>query len=327
MEQCCKNGKKIIISMTSYPARIRYVGKVLSTIFAQTKQADEIILWLAEEQFPKKEKNLSKDLQQLIREGKITLRWCEDLKPHKKYFYAFQDYPEDLVITIDDDILYPSDMIERLYDSYLRHPNAVSAMRVHLMVYDEKTGILPYHAWLWNYKEAAGIESMQLFHTGGAGAIYPVHLFKTMMLDQEAIEENCLYADDVWIKLMEIVSDIPVVLVKGNTDVTFIGKAQNNGLYQYNITHNDEQMLKSIRWIESRLGEGIILHKLLAASGETNLLSIGMISEYYSKRIEKMIKNDSELLNSWSFRIGQVITFPGRKLKTTIKKYLNHRME
>ncbi len=320
MDQSCKNEKRIIISLTSYPARIRHVGAVLSTILAQTKQADEIILWLAEEQFPKKEKNLPKDIRKLIHEGTITLRWCDDLKPHKKYFYAFQEYPEDLVITIDDDVLYPPDMIKSLYDSYLRHPNAVSALRVHLMVYDEKTGILPYNAWILDYREAVGVESMQLFHTGNAGVLYPVHLFKTIMLDQKAIEENCLYADDIWIKLMEIISDIPVVLVNGNSDLKFISKVQDNGLFQYNIAHNDEQMLKSIRWTESRFGEGIIMGKLISAQGETNLLSIGMISEYYSKRIEKMIKNDSEILSSWSFRIGQAITLPGRKLKTGLAK-------
>lgn len=318
MGQCCKK-ERIIISLTSYPARIRYVGAVLSTILAQTKQADEIILWLAEEQFPKKEKSLPKDLRKLIHEGAITVRWCDDLKPHKKYFYAFQEYPEDLVITIDDDILYPPDLVERLYDSYLQHPNAVSAMRVHLMVYDEKTGIAPYNAWILDYREAAGMESMQLFHTGNAGVLYPVRLFKTMMLDQKAIEENCLYADDIWIKLMEIVSDIPVVFVDGNSDLAYVSKVQDNGLYQYNISHNDEQMLKSIRWIESRLGEGIILEKLIAATNKTNLLSVGMISKYYYETLDKLMKNHLEVLNSWSFRIGQSITLPGRKLKTKMK--------
>ena len=307
--------RRIIVSLTSYPARIEYVSTVLTTIIAQTKQADEIVLWLAEEQFPEKEKNMPWDLRKMIQDGIVTLRWCDDLKPHKKYFYAFQEYPDDLVVTIDDDLYYPPDMIEKLYASYLDHPNAVSAMRVHLMVYDEKTGILPYNAWVIEYQETTGIESMQLFHTGNAGVLYPVHLFHKDMLNQDAIQEACLYADDIWLKMMEIVSDVPVVFVRGHSKLNYIRKTQEDGLFQYNSSHNDEQMQRSIRQVESRLGEGYVMERLVFAQKQMNLLNVGFLSKYYYKIIEKQRENQVDILSSWSFRIGAAITFPGRMLK------------
>ena len=80
------------------------------------------------------------------------------------------------------------------------------------------------------------------------------------MLDQKAIEENCLYADDIWIKLMEIISDIPVVLVNGNSDLKFISKVQDNGLFQYNIAHNDEQKPDTIPNLLSYCQEQLFPH-------------------------------------------------------------------
>ena len=327
MDRKGHNEKSIIVSMTSYPARIQYVSSVLASILVQTKEPDDIILWLAEEQFPGGENDLPLELRKMIDDDRITLRWCEDdLKPHKKYFYAFQEYPDDLVITIDDDLCYPPDMIENLYASYLEHPNAVSAMRVHLMVYDEEVGILPYQLWVMSYKEAPGIESMQLFPTGVGGVLYPVSLFNREMLDKNAIEETCIYADDIWLKLMELVSDVPVVFVSGHSNLEYIEGTQKSALYKFNGTHNDEQLIKSIRWVEERYGEGFVMDKLIAAQNETKLLSIGMLSYYYYdlyiERIDHLKKLYYALENSPTFRAGKIITWPGRQIKNALKHFL-----
>lgn len=41
-----------------------------------------------------------------------------------------QEYPNNIVITIDDDLLYEKDMIKLLMRSYEKYPNVVSAKRV-----------------------------------------------------------------------------------------------------------------------------------------------------------------------------------------------------
>lgn len=43
--------KKIIASLTTYGSRINSVDLTLKTILNQTKKADKIILWLAEDEF------------------------------------------------------------------------------------------------------------------------------------------------------------------------------------------------------------------------------------------------------------------------------------
>lgn len=47
-----KSGEEIIVSLTTFPARISTVWITIETIFRQEVMPDRIVLWLAKEQFP-----------------------------------------------------------------------------------------------------------------------------------------------------------------------------------------------------------------------------------------------------------------------------------
>ena len=49
-----------IVSLTSFPARINTAHLAINTLLQQTFKPDRIILWLASEQFAKKEKDFAK---------------------------------------------------------------------------------------------------------------------------------------------------------------------------------------------------------------------------------------------------------------------------
>ena len=320
--------KKIIVSITSYPARIHHVHIVLSTIFAQTMKPDDIVLYLAQEQFPGKESDLPEELSEMISSGKVKLRWVEDLKPHKKYFFAFQEYPDDLVITVDDDVLYAPDLIEILYHSYLRHPKAVSALRTHLMMFSERYGIFPYEKWILKYNRIVDCPSQQLFCTGCAGALYPVQLFDQALLNKEAILDHCIYADDIWLKLMEIVCDIPVVLADRQQKLQIIEGSQSTKLADMNISErmNDKQLKDSINWFDSKYGKRYVFEKLLDAQQKNDLRDIDDIVHYYTDKIDRytdkiagLQKRYDNIKNSRSYRIGRFITLPVRKIKSLIQ--------
>ena len=44
---------------------------MLDSIYAQTRKADKVIMWLAEEQFPHGEDDLPDDLRKLLEEGNL----------------------------------------------------------------------------------------------------------------------------------------------------------------------------------------------------------------------------------------------------------------
>ena len=273
--------KRIIVSLTSYPARIRYVYKALDTVYEQTRKADEVILWLAEEQFPQKEASLPERLINDTKEGKLTIRWCEDLKPHKKYFYAVQEFRNDLIITVDDDLMYDTDMIRKLWISYVLNPDAVSTVRAHLITFDEEKNILPYEWWIKEFDGHIGKPSKQLFCTGGAGALYPAELFPVSMLDKKDIIENSLYADDIWLKILETELDIPVVVICKYQGLRYVEGTQKERLFDRNEIENDKWLSKSIAWLDNRRGNGFFQNELLNESKDDRAFSIVNVISYY----------------------------------------------
>lgn len=210
-----KNDKlRIIVSLTSYPKRIDNVDQVIKTLLIQTRKPDKIILWLSEEEFP--QKSLPERLPSLCTYG-LEIRWVPgDLKSHKKYFYALQEFPQDVVITVDDDMYYHPELIETLYDSFLQHPKAVSCTRANRICGDNGN-IFPYEKWEKNYAAAENIEVMDLLPVGAGGILYPPGCFDLERLcDIESIKKYCLYQDDIWLKVNELLSGISTVLVKNS---------------------------------------------------------------------------------------------------------------
>ncbi len=92
----------------------------LESLFRQTIRPDRIILWLADEQYPDK-KAVEMRLKKYKKLG-LEIQYCDDLRSHKKYFYTMKKYPEAIVITADDDIIFSEDMLEKLLKTYLKYP-------------------------------------------------------------------------------------------------------------------------------------------------------------------------------------------------------------
>lgn len=220
---------KIIVSLTSYPARIYNLHRVIKTLLIQNKKADKIILWLADSQFPQKEKELPQELLNLMQYG-LEIRWCEDLKPHKKYFYAMQEFPDDIVITVDDDVYYTPRLIELLYESYLKYPYAVSCMRANQIIINAG-GDTDYKKWEPNYRKCLDEPVMDLLPVGVGGVLYPPNSIPKEGFNEELIQELCLFQDDLWLKAMEVINNVPTVLV-GSKEIVldFIEEEQCEGL-------------------------------------------------------------------------------------------------
>lgn len=261
--------RKLTVSVTSYPARMGTLAASLQTVFDQTRKPDEVVLWLADSQFPGKEADLPEEIRAWTGEGKLTLRWCEDLKPHKKYFWMLQENRDGLTVTVDDDLSFAPDMLEMLTLSYIRHPEAVSAMRVHLMAVAEDGKLLPYSGWVMETDAEPDRPGQELFATTGAGTLYPPGLLGERFFDRQAVLETCLMADDLWMKANELMDGIPVVLACRNRGLRFVPGSQDDTLWKSNRENNDVQWGRIRDLIDVREGEGALEKKLGAVSLET----------------------------------------------------------
>ena len=73
---------RIIVSMTSYPARINTVHLAIRSLLAQKVLPDKIVLWLCKSDFPNRETDLPQTLRDVLWHD-VEIRWVnEDLKPH-----------------------------------------------------------------------------------------------------------------------------------------------------------------------------------------------------------------------------------------------------
>lgn len=230
---------KVTISLTSYPKRIGFAARTVKSLINQTIKADRIILWLSEKEFNGQEDySIPDELSQLIGVGGFEIRWVkENLKPHKKYYYVLQEFPDDIVITVDDDVIYSSTMLESLLNSYKKHPKAVSARWTRII---SKTNgeISKYINWKLNDFEYDK-ERFDLLAIGVGGVLYPPSCSNKKWFNKEKIIRFSNNQDDLWLKYCEIISDIPVVNVYDSPDINIM-EAQETALSKNNIYENDE---------------------------------------------------------------------------------------
>ena len=193
--------QKVIISLTSYKDRLPMIWLTLSTLKKQTRKADKIILnvWEGDLQY------IPFILKHDIEKGNIELMVYEhDIKGHKKYYKVMQEYPNDIIITVDDDALYPEDLVESLLKTHEQHPNCVCGRFVHRIIKGEK-----YKDWE-HYCMSVYEPSMDLYCSGVGGVLYPPSILHIEDITYDDIFE-CINADDVMLKHLQYKNGIKVV--------------------------------------------------------------------------------------------------------------------
>ena len=119
--------KQIIISLTSWKKRIQNVPMVIQSILTGTKTPDKIVLNLSTDEFSLKDKELPTYLLMLKETNKIEINWVkENTKAFKKIIPTMKLYPESIIISIDDDIIYPEFFVEKMVSKYNETGNIIT---------------------------------------------------------------------------------------------------------------------------------------------------------------------------------------------------------
>ncbi len=196
---------------------------------------DRVILVLASDEFEAKT-DLPKEYEQLEKRG-LTIVFMENLKPHKKYHYAMMNHPDNIIVTVDDDVFYPENLLETLVASYMRYPSAISARRAHRMLFGDGK-LLPYNEWEGE-SEYTNKPALDLIATGVGGVLYPPNCllaYEDLLFNNEIVKKTALSADDIWLKFIALQCGVPIVIAgEKYRYLSVIPGSQNTALYHTNV--------------------------------------------------------------------------------------------
>lgn len=233
-----------IVSLTTFPARIDKIWIVIDSILRQTLRPKKIILTLSELQF--KGKKIPSKLNKLEKNGFLEIIWTsDDIRSHKKYLYSMLKYPNDIIVTIDDDFIYEKSMLENLYHHSEEYPACIIT---HLAL---KRNGANYNEWQNLFLEKVN-PTYSVMQFGGSGVLYPAHSLHIDAFDKIKISKLSPLADDLWLNAMAIINSTKIVKTNYNFYLLPLIFKNNKELYTENVLHdrNNEQ----IKNIESYYG-------------------------------------------------------------------------
>lgn len=258
----------LYVSLTSFPKRIDHVWMTIDSICRQSVLPEKIILVLTKEEFPKGVLSVPDWLLAYKKYG-LEILWAEEnLKPHNKYFWTMLKYPYKDVITIDDDFIYRKDMIKRLCKIHDDIPNVICASNVK-KIFNKDFKIESYKNWV-SYEGNKPDCSHNYLALGYNGVFYPAGILLATLSQKEILKQNCLKADDLWLKSQEALLNIPVACPGYYPDTISIEGSQNVALNKYNNSQNPDNG-NDVQWknLNSLFNINAIIKKLVISESDS----------------------------------------------------------
>ena len=182
----------VVVSMKSYPARIRHAWLAIESLFRQDCSGYIVVLVLVESQFPGR--SVPRSITRLVKRG-LTILWTqEDGKSFDHLWPAYSTYPRASIISVDDDKFFPPHLVSTLCKHSESAPGTIIGARGWEMVAQD--GRVKFGAgWL-----RAGLHtpSQKLFMPPGNGSLYPPGSLPKDTGDHDLRRTICPNADDVW---------------------------------------------------------------------------------------------------------------------------------
>jgi hypothetical protein len=254
------NEPQYIVSLTSYGKRITTTAPyAIISLFDQTIQPDKIVLWVGENDKDK----VGKELKSLEEKG-LEIRYCEDIRSYTKLIPSLKAFPEDNIITADDDKYYPHNWFEPLITEHKNHPHKIICHRVRTIKVDENCNVLPYSRRSLpdlpsdtnNKQISPPFSRFDLFPLGVGGILYPPKALDKQVLDKDLFMKLAPMADDIWFWAMALINkeyngeESPYVKIDHHQRLQSVDRAsQNDGnaLRNYNVSQNgNDKQLKAV---------------------------------------------------------------------------------
>ncbi len=245
-----------IISLTSFPARIKTVSFAIQSLFEQTLPPREIHLWLGRDEIPNNNW-LPKRLRQLEERG-LQIHFAERTCHHyDKFLHNAQLNQDAALVIVDDDVIYPPQALQHLIDGQQRYPEAIIANRCHRIGLTAEGQIAPYRDW--EREVHLTQPSFGLLPTGAGGVLYPPgFLSDALVTDVQTLLAVAPYADDIWLKICALAKHLPTYATtlshKSSWFHRYTPSMREGTLMAVNLDRglNDAQISRAFAWLSEQ---------------------------------------------------------------------------
>jgi|GEM_PF-3122614 len=211
--------------MTSHPARFFALETVLLSIASQTHKIDRLVLNIGQDfktRFPK-------SLYELDLPFELNINFCNDVGPGTKYIPTLEKFPDDLIITIDDDHHYSPQLISTLMSTAKNAPNSIVVGR------SREARFLgarpaPYH--LWPNAESVNNPNRVLMPSGTFGCLIPPGTVHEDILNTDLYTEFSFSSSSPWLWVQSLRKFTPIVQIDSrNLHHLLIDDTEASALY------------------------------------------------------------------------------------------------
>lgn len=198
-----KRDESIIVSLTSFPERLFDIHFCLYSLLNQTLKPDKLILCLVRDDFPNGEEDIPQNVLNLKNNG-LTIKWCDNLRSFTKLIPVLEEYPKEYIITVDDDIFYPEDLIETMWNTYKKYPNTIISSRTRIIEMNGEGRFREYKDWPLINEFADS--SFLNFSTSSGGTLYFPNALSSIAFEKDIFKKLCPTNDDIWFWAMAVLN-------------------------------------------------------------------------------------------------------------------------
>lgn len=178
---------RLVVSMTSIPARAKWLQPALRSVVDQQEPPDRVVLawpWRSRtgEPYPPPPR---------VPAGVEVLR-CDDCGPATKLLPVLRAEPDAVIVAVDDDVVYPLDFLGCLMAGHSRHPEAAVGLRGWRIPADLAW---PEHVFATGIRSSAQVDVLM----GTWGYLVPPGALDAAVHDFTGWPPEVRWADDVWI--------------------------------------------------------------------------------------------------------------------------------
>ena len=246
----------ITVNLTTTCQRLPLCKITLMSLCLQSRQPDEIRLWVSTEPYLRdggiRDKARLRDyFNDLPAEWQRRIRvcWVDNTGPYRKLIPALREAgPNDLLITADDDIAYGENWLSTLLQAHDPDDRIATAGRVRKKRYNAFGRTMSYMNW--DLMGDTSVVSDGYIVTFGGGAGLSRSMFREQDILDDAFLEVAPTADDLWYSKLLMRNDTRVRVVPAvMRELNFI--EHGDGL----VNHNHPQQAALLRKIVLRLWE------------------------------------------------------------------------